>query len=81
MKTGRYSVEEQRQHEIVLAKIAQVVRLRHDLSYPQIAKMFDCSTSMVEKVAKLAGLANTRGTGRKKQVISVTPNQHQADEQ
>jgi transposase len=68
MKTGRYSAEEQREHEVVLAQMAQSIRLRHDLSYPQIAKMFDCSVSMVEKVAKMAGLTNTRVTGRKKQV-------------
>jgi DNA-directed RNA polymerase specialized sigma24 family protein len=65
MKTGRYSAEEEQQHEIVLAQIAQLLRLRHDLSYPQIAKQFDCSTSMVEKVAKMAGLTKTRKTGRK----------------
>lgn len=37
------------------------------LSYTQIAKQFTCSTSMVQKVARVAGLLGTRGTGRKKQ--------------
>lgn len=81
MKTGRYSAEEQRQHEVVLANIAQVIRLRHDLSYPQIAEIFGCSTSMVEKVAKLAGLSGTRGRGRKKQVALVVPGPAKMDGQ
>jgi hypothetical protein len=67
VKTGRLNAEEQRQHDEELARMAVLIRMRPDLSYTQIAKQFTCSTSMVQKVARIAGLIGTRGTGRKKQ--------------
>jgi hypothetical protein len=68
MKTGRYSAEEQRQHDEVLAKMAVTIRLRPDLTYPQIAQMYACSESMVQKVVRMAGLTKTRPKGRRKRV-------------
>lgn len=73
MKTGRYSAEEQRRHDETLAKMATVIRLRPDLSYPEIAKMFNCGTTLVQKVVRLAGLKGSRPVGRRrKSVTTVT---------
>jgi hypothetical protein len=72
MKTGRLNAEKQRQHDGELARMAVVIRMRPDLSYPEIAKQFACSTSMVQKVARVAGLIGGRGTGRKKQFVAQT---------
>lgn len=71
MKTGRLNVEEQRQHDEELTSMAVLIRMRPDLSYTHIAKQFMCSTSMVQKVARVAGLIGSRGTGRKKQARRV----------
>jgi len=63
MKTGRYSASEQLAHEETLARMAIFIRMRPDLNYNQIAEHFQCSTSMVEKVARRAALR--RKPGRK----------------